>query len=292
VDIVRASEQPTHSPARSNFRDGGIHFTPLHRGTVGDPGFFTMAHVRFDRYFTPRHRHNYEQIRVGIKGASPIGRNLDIPEGWVAYHPEGTPYGPQDITTTVEESPVVLAWQFGGPSMEGFFPASEFRPAYERLAERGRFEQGVYVTTGEDGVERRQDGYEAAWAEHAGRPMRYPPARFHAPVLMDPSAFHWVGAGEPGVAVKVLGAFGECGLRIWMMRIDAGSTGTLDPWTATRCGYVWRGAITVGAERYEAHSALRWEPNETGALVACEDGSAEVLLVDLHDLTRRAEAVR
>jgi hypothetical protein len=299
MQIVRASEQPTHSPARSNFRDGGIHFTPLHRGQVGDPGFFTMAQVRFDEYFTPRHRHNYEQIRVGLKGSSPIGLHLDIPEGWIAYHPEGTPYGPQDIRTTFDDSPVVLAWQFGGPSLQGFFPASELHQAYLRLAETGRFEKGTYITTDDDGGEHRHDGYEAAWSAYTGRPLEYPAPRYAAPVLMNPAAFRWVDGDEPGVATKVLGVFGECGLRIWMVRVDAGAACSLAPWSAVRCAYVWQGSLDVGGETYGADSALCWSAGEAGSLVGAADGASHgatdgtvVLLVDLPDLARVAAVAR
>jgi hypothetical protein len=285
MDIVRAADQPTHSPARSNFRDGGIHFTPLHRGNVGELGFYTMAQVRFDEYYTPRHRHNYEQIRVGLKGSSPIGRNHDIPEGWVAYHPEGTPYGPQDIKVDFADSPVVLAWQFGGPSLQGFYPASELHSAYLELSETGRFDKGVYITTDADGKEHRRDGYEAAWSHYVGRPMQYPPPRYDAPVLMNPASFAWTATEHNGVASKTLGAFGEAGLRIWMVRVQPGCVAPLPVCSAARCGYVRHGAISVDGERFGAHSALNWAPGEAGELTG-GDETAEVLLVDLPDLVR------
>jgi hypothetical protein len=292
---VRAADQPTFSPQRSNFRDGGIHFTPLHRGTVGDLGYFTMAQVRFDRYYTPRHRHNYEQIRFGLQGRSPIGRNLYIEEGEIAYHPEGTHYGPQDIDTTVEESPVVLAWQFGGPSLQGFYPASEFHAAYQRLSEAGRFEQGVYITELPDGTEQRQDGYEAAWSEYTGRPLTYPPSRYRAPVLMKPESFGWYETADAGVATKLLGTFGDAGLRIWMLRIDPGATAALAPWSASRCGYLLSGSVRNDAsgigdagdlEDWGQDTAWCWDPHEAGALRGGAE-QAEVLLVDLPDLGRR-----
>jgi hypothetical protein len=285
MDIVRADEQPTYSPARSNFRDGGIHFTPLHRGNVGELGFYTMAQVRFDEYYTPRHRHNYEQIRVGIKGSSPIGRNHDIPEGWVAYHPEGTPYGPQDINVELADSPVVLAWQFGGPSLQGFYPASELHQSYLELSNTGRFDKGVYITVDDNGKEHRRDGYEVAWAHRVGRPMQYPVKKYDAPILMNPAAFAYTKTAEVGVATKTLGAFGEAGLRIWMMRLDAGATTALPTWSGARCGYVWQGEITVTDEAFGAHSAIKWEPGEPGALHGGAE-TAELLFVDLPDLVR------
>jgi hypothetical protein len=290
MDIVRAADQPTHSPARSNFRDGGIHFTPLHRGNVGELGFYTMAQVRFDEYFTPRHRHNYDQIRVGLKGSSPIGRNHDIPEGWIAYHPEGTPYGPQDIQVDFADSPVVLAWQFGGPSLQGFFPASELHASYLELSNHGRFDKGVYITVDDTGKEHRQDGYEAAWSHYTGRPLRYPAKKFDAPILMNPAAFAWAPTGAPGVESKLLGEFGEAGLRIWMVRLQPGASTALPTCSAARCGYVWHGALDVDGERFSADSALRWLPNETGALVG-GDVVSEVLLVDLPDLVAMQAAL-
>ncbi len=284
MQFVISSEQPTFSPARDNFRDGGIHFTPLHDGELGTPGYFTMALVRFDDYSTPRHRHNYEQLRVALRGETPIGRTRTIPEGWIAYHPEGTWYGPQDISTTLEDSPVVLAWQFGGPSFSGFLPARELRPAYERLSTRGTFTAGVYRWTDADGAEHHQDGYEAAWGEAVGSPMEYPPSRFAEPVLMNPAAHSWFPTDQPGVAEKFLAAF-HGSLTIRLLRLDDGATAALPALPAHRCSYLTSGALLIDGASRPAGTAVKHDPGERFELTA--DDHAEVLVVDMPDLRTR-----
>jgi hypothetical protein len=280
---VLSTTQPTHTPPRQHFREGGIHFTPLHAGALGEPGSFTMALVRFDRYITPRHRHNYEQIRVGLKGESPIGRTKVIPEGWVAYHPEGTFYGPQDIDTTVEESPVVLAWQFGGPSFQGFLPGRTLLPAYETLATVGEFRDGTYYWTDEHGMAHTQDGYEAAWSEASGSPLNYPPTRYMEPVLMNPDAFAWFPTAIDGVAERRLGTF-DRGLSIYEHRLTSGATLHIDGWVAHRCAYVLSGAVSDGnGALHPTDSAMCFSPNEAVELTGANE--ARLLFVDLPDLS-------
>ena len=53
---------------------------------------------------TPRHRHNFDQVRYVIKGELPYGENLNLPEGWIAYFPESVHYGPQDRAEGLETS--------------------------------------------------------------------------------------------------------------------------------------------------------------------------------------------
>ncbi len=61
---------------------------------------------------TPRHRHNFDQIRYIIKGTYPYAKGKSMPEGWVGYFPESVHYGPQDRPEGLE----MLTCQFGGAS--------------------------------------------------------------------------------------------------------------------------------------------------------------------------------
>ena len=45
---------------------------------------------------TPRHRHNFDQIRFVLKGKYPASPHKSMDEGSVAYFPESVHYGPQD----------------------------------------------------------------------------------------------------------------------------------------------------------------------------------------------------
>jgi len=47
-----------------------------------------------DEFFTPRHRHNFDQFRYVVSGEMNIAKGVDLHEGECAYFPEGTHYGP------------------------------------------------------------------------------------------------------------------------------------------------------------------------------------------------------
>jgi hypothetical protein len=283
MKVRNAAAVPAREP-RGHHREGGIAFTPLHQGEPGTPGYFTMMLVRFSDYTTPRHRHNYEQIRFCLSGATPYTAHKEIPEGWVGYFPEGTWYGPQNIRTSLRDSPVVLAFQFGGPSFQGFHPGGELGPAYEALAATGRFEHGNYHWTDAEGREHMRDGYEAAWSHLTGRELVYPPARYAEPVLMDPDAFGWFArGGEPGVAERVLGRFGERGTEIAFRRLDDGAATGLGTPGAPVCVYVRTGAVRIGDERHGSDTAVHVPAGETAVLAG--EGAAELFVVTLPDLT-------
>src|SRR5215467_11923517 len=85
----------------SGHRSGGIDFKRLIQGAPGTPDNFEFSLVRTaGDYYTPRHRHNFDQIRFCLEGSMNYapGKNLDA--GTVGYFPEGTFYGPQQDTTT------------------------------------------------------------------------------------------------------------------------------------------------------------------------------------------------
>ena len=47
-------------------------------------------------YGSPRHRHNFDQIRVALDGDMRISPRQSVKEGQIGYFPEGTYYGPYD----------------------------------------------------------------------------------------------------------------------------------------------------------------------------------------------------
>ena len=65
---------------------------------------------------TPRHRHNFDQIRYVMKGIYPYAKGKSMSEGTVAYFPESVHYGPQDRPEGLE----MMVCQFGGASGSGF----------------------------------------------------------------------------------------------------------------------------------------------------------------------------
>jgi hypothetical protein len=280
VKTVQRSKAKWIRPT-GHHREGVIEFMHLFGGAQGTPNGYVMNVARFEEYFTPRHRHNYDQIRFCFRAPFPYAREKVIPAGWVGYFPEGTFYGPQDVSTELELGPEVLTWQFGGSSRNGFVSGGGLGDAWERLAKRGRFEQGTYITTGPDGSEIRQDGYEAAWSDAMGKPMTYPRERFSEPILMDPSAFPWVETGTEGVRTKLLVAF-EHGLSISFVQLDSGASFELPVHGATQHGYLLNGVLTIDDTELSAESA--WELNAGEVATVAAMSSCELFRVTLPQL--------
>jgi quercetin dioxygenase-like cupin family protein len=98
------------------FRGGGKLFRTLLAGEEGDPGNFRLVYVRVNsKISTPRHRHNFDQLRLALEGAINYGPDQWIEPGELAYFPEGTPYGPEEA----DNERLGVTIQFGGDSGEG-----------------------------------------------------------------------------------------------------------------------------------------------------------------------------
>jgi hypothetical protein len=282
VKITNERQQPRLRP-QGHHREGIIEFCPLHRGVEGTPGYYTMMIARFEEYYTPRHRHNYDQIRYCFHAPFNYARGKEIPVGWIGYFPEGTHYGPQDVKCAIEDSPAVLTWQFGSTSMQGFLSAGSLSATYEAMSTRGRFERGSYITVGPDGNERREDGYEAAWAEAMQRPLQYPKPKYPEPILMDPQSFAWYPTSQPGVAEKTLGVFGERGLRLSFLRIDVGAEAIIRAHTAVQCAYLVSGSARIEDALHDEGTAIALDPGETLRLVGVD--RVELFVVQLPNLS-------
>jgi hypothetical protein len=266
----------------SKHRDATIVFKRLLTGPFGTPDAFELALVRMDgRYTTPRHRHNYDQIRFPLSGPGiNYGPDREVPTGAVSYFPEGTYYGPQDIPS----GGVAMALQFGGASGQGMLSYDDLGRASKELSEIGRFEAGVFRQDLPDGRKINKDGFEAVWEHVTGKPLVYPPARFAEPVVMHPEAFAWRDGGQ-GVKRKHLGTFGERGVALSMVRLKGGSLMLAQ---SVRClGFVYGGKGRAGDEALGLHDAFEVLPGETLKL---SGDSLEVLLMDIPSLQAAARA--
>jgi hypothetical protein len=252
---------------QGHHREGVIEFLPLLQGENGRPDHFVLNIARFEEYFTPRHRHNYDQIRYCFNAPFPYAKDKVIPAGWIGYFPEGTPYGPQDVRCELENGPEILTWQFGGASGQGFVSAGSLRDAYEALAVNGRFERGFYLRQMPDGSERKQDGYEAAWAAASGQELVYPPARFSEPVLMDPAAFVWRDTAEVGVQQKRLATF-EPQLSLWFTRLANGAEHQPVPHQAIQHAYVLEGDVQIAGGSYGKGTVIELGAGESFPMTA------------------------
>jgi hypothetical protein len=206
-------------------RRGRVHMIrrkrlPLETGLPGVTMEYSLSIVP-DGYFTPRHRHNFDQIRYTLSGIQSTGHG-DLAADECGYFPEGSYYGPQKQNGEC----ACLVLQFQGASGEHLLSNEEMNATYEKLLKSGgKFENGVYTTIRPDGGRRNRDSYEAIWEEHEGRDLVFPPERYRQPVMMLTNNYRfWSDRKRPGVEIKHLGAFSEARTTISFQRILPGAS--------------------------------------------------------------------
>lgn len=202
-------------------RDGRFDFKSLMTGSPKSLGNFNLEAVRtYGDFFSPRHRHNFDQYRLQLEGRFDFDRNGKMAPGMVAYFPEGTPYGPQSSS----EDSLTIVLQFGGASRSGYLSREEFLAGSAELQEKGNFMKGAFTETDEGGRKRNQDGFEAVWEYVNKKKLEYPAPRYLDPVFINPDNFSWIPSEEEnGVARKHLGSFGERGTSVSLIRIEPGA---------------------------------------------------------------------
>ena len=136
-------------------RSGRMRLKTLATGEPGTPGNFALmlSHTP-DGYDSPRHRHNFDQVRVQLHGDADFARNGVMRPGSIAYFPEGVHYGPQSIAG--ESATLVL--QFGGASGSGYISEARFQQAVDELRRHGTFENGVFRRHEGESGRKNQDG--------------------------------------------------------------------------------------------------------------------------------------
>jgi hypothetical protein len=261
-----------------------------HRGGVfhgcimaeGEPGALDNFQLSFGQmggdFNSPRHRHNFEQIRYQLEGVLDYGRDGRLVAGMVGYFPEAVYYGPQSQDPSLSCKTIVM--QFGGASGSGYLSQAEVDAGRKALGEFGEFKDGVFRRRADVEGKRNLDGYQAIW-EHANtRPMVYPKPRYPQPIFMDPANYDWVpAAGAPGVAEKLLGVFTERRSQASLFRLDAGTR-----FAARGKGVyvVTRGTGKVGDQAFRALTTVDLDAGETVTFAA--DAETELLYFGLPDL--------
>ena len=264
MQVAHAARMPWGENLAAH-RQGRMAHKLLFEGEEGSPDNFAwvVADEGSD-YFSPRHRHAWDQVRLCLEGSIPIGRELRLDRGEVGYFPEGVPYGPQ------QGGPdrLTLVLQVGGASGHGYLSARQLREAHAELAREGVFEGGVFRRSGGAG-KANQDAYEAIWRHVTGAPIDYPKPTYRTPVLMRPEGFAWRPVeGFDGVERRRLGTFGERGVQLAMLRLEPGSVWRLQRDDTRRLVFVVEGAGRWEAGDYQPLSALRLEPGEAATVAA------------------------
>jgi hypothetical protein len=208
--------------ARAHVRAGGFSSRRLLDGREGSPGNFSLQlSLTPDSYFSPRHRHNFDQVRYQLEGEYDFSSDGVMKPGTVAYFPEGTYYGPQ--SSSVRSLTLVL--QFGGASGNGYMSPEQYDRAAAELRQLGTFANGAYTVIAADGGKINKDAYEAVWERVNGRPLVYPRPRYARPAFMQPENFDWLPIeGQPGASCKFLGEFSERRTQIAFYRIESGAS--------------------------------------------------------------------
>jgi hypothetical protein len=285
MDVVHAAEMPWGESLVAQ-RGGGaaVAHKRLFEGEEGSPDNYMLVMSKEpSTFFSPRHRHPWDQIRFCLEGKVPIAKGLYVEAGEIAYFPESAHYGPQEGG----EDRIVLLLQFGGASGRGFIGPDRLKEARLALAEKGRFEDGVYKVAATDG-RRNRDAYEALWLHVTGGELSYAPPVYKTPVVMRPAALPWRPASEPGVAVKHVGAFPHRGLSIDAWLVQPAACHRVAAGSALSLLFVTEGAGAVGGQELRRWSAVRLGPGETADVVA----ERELELVELRVEPAHAPSAR
>ena len=249
---------------RPHVREGVLRSRRLLAGEPGTPGNFSLQLSSTPTYYSPRHRHNFDQVRFQLRGDFDFSTDGVMKPGCVAYFPEGTYYGPQSSPAPSE----TLVLQFGGASGSGYLSAEQYEQASAGLAQLGTFAEGVYLRLKPDGGKINKDAYEAVWERVNGRPLVYPGERYLRPVFMDPASFDWTPlADQPGVHCKHLGEFSERRTRIALCQIVPGASMCLADHSIY---FVVSGAGVVGTQAFQPHATIHLAAGERASAIASE----------------------
>jgi hypothetical protein len=233
-------------------------------GSRPDNFYFGISYAKPGAFMTPRHHHNFDQMRYMIDGRwqDPAGV---LESGSLGIFPEGTYYGPQDKK---EDAGTVLVIQFGGASGAGYVDKNLMRKAIAELKAQGdgTFQDGVYRRNpGVDGPP-EQDSYEAIWEHVKQRSIKYPEAQYPTPIFIDTNAFPWTPVeGVASVEEKALGTFTSCQYRVARYRLAPGAA-----FTAAGRGvyFVLSGAGELEGGPYREQTALYLEEDESATYTA------------------------
>ena len=250
ADLVNLDDVPLQE--REHARAGLFRARSLLNGPEGTPeNFYLQLSCTYSDFHSPRHRHNFDQVRVQLEGDADFARNGIMKAGMVGYFPEGVYYGPQ----SVEGESTTLVLQFGGASGSGYISEARFQQGVEELKQFGTFDNGVFRRAKDDGGRKSQDAYEAVWEHIHGRKLEYPKSDVEEPVFMDPVACAWAEeSGLAGVRRKHLGTFSARKTRLSIIGIEEGAEASL---AAHSLVFVLAGRGLMHEREWRLHATLR-----------------------------------
>jgi len=218
---------------------------------------FTLVRVE-DKYDTPRHNHNFDQVRIMLDGSFDFGGQVQE-AGTVGYFPAGTYY-----TQSARGASVTLLLQIGAACRQGYVDFTQVRGAASELALKGEFEDGLYRFEDENGDVQVVDGYEAVFKQAAGFAPVNPEPRFEGPVIVNTEAVE-PRASADGGAIRFFGTFNEYGLTLTQRLGRTGEDMTLRPKSGQKALlYVQSGRLdSDGAGELTEGIAIELDAGET-----------------------------
>lgn len=278
VDVVHGSSMTFQHPGLKH-RAGAPLFKYLFSGTDADPlNNYNLVIARQQSFYSPRHKHNFEQFRFPLSGSFSIGTDsvpeVIIQEGELGYFPEGVEYGPQ---RDGDESKDILVLQFGGPCRQGYISWDKLKKVQASMdGVDGKFEGGKFTATGTGEV---KDGFEALWEKEMQRDLVYPTGRYREPVIMQLAAFQWRKIGE-AAWTKCLGMFNEFGTTAELFKLENNGAMNLEGKEGVvKLFYVFKGDGEVDGEVIKKEAAFRLKAGQEVTLSS--KSSIEVLGISM-----------
>ncbi|MFZ4288147.1 hypothetical protein [Variovorax sp. HJSM1_2] len=276
---MRVSEvSAAESGVVGSMREGVLELKILLTGEDDSPNNFCLQMNRTGAggWGTPRHKHNFDQVRYVLKGEYPYAPGKAMPEGWIGYFPESVSYGPQARPEGLE----VLTAQFGGASGSGFLSVARREAANKALQEKGVFKNGIFTYFDETGKRHNQDGSQACFEEATGQKVSFAKPRYDDVVLMNPANYDWIPDSTPGVATKWLGTFTERQTKVGLTRIDAGASFPAGEADSLELMFLAKGNLIWEGQEYGPHTAFEFLANE-GPIALKAKTESEVLRIVL-----------
>jgi hypothetical protein len=264
--FILETETIPWEPVKANTRSGTITRKFIRESQLARGVGYTCDLVHYHRgeevFTAPRHRHDFDQIRITLKGTTDYGGHQVGEAGDVAFFPAGAYYGPERF----EEAEIFLIqWS------KTWITREQNDAAYKALSEKGIFKDGIYVTTDESGNEVRKDGANAVFESVYQRPIVIPKPKFETPILMHPDAYVWQPAGENAES-KDLGHFTEDDLSVSTHR-----------WERTFIVWVAAGSVEIDGRTVCARAMIFSDAGEKHQLVGVEPGTATILRMPISE---------
>ena len=269
---MRVSEASTaEGGAVGSMRDGKLDQKFLLLGTDGSPNNYLLnvGLTGAGGWGTPRHRHNFDQIRYVLKGKYPVSPHKVMDEGSVGYFPESVHYGPQDRPEGLE----MMVLQFGGTSGAGFMSTPQREAANKALEAKGEFKNGVFTWHDEKGQKHNMDGSAACYEEATGKKLEFAKPRYDDVIMMEPESYAWVKSATPGVSTKLLGTFTERETKLAFIKVDAGATYNTGTRSAIEVLFMSKGKIIVDGKTYGEKTGIELLPSDAPVNIKATEDS-------------------